>query len=173
MGKGNICVSEANGGCFYIDYDNLNVYESKDGTVEYVLQKDIENINDYNFLEVETERNIEDFKANFIADFCKEYKTFEEISKIHDATIMRSALFDIKLEDNEWSIAIMLVPIEQEYNQPGNYIMMQQRLAPIYLKGIQKCLFKQFDTIGTYGGPWTSGRLTKEEFESSLVAKAN
>lgn len=38
-----------------------------------------------------------------------------------------------------------------------------------YLEGMKKCLLNRLPSIGIYTGAWTSGRITKEEFESEDV----
>ena len=44
---------------------------------------------------------------------------------------------------------------------------LQGRHYQKYLDGIKRCLLEVLPSIGTYGGAWTSGRITREELMSA------
>lgn len=65
------------------------------------------------------------------------------------------------MEDNQWSMAIELIQKEQDCYSRGNIENLQAGLYKKYLEGMKKCLFNQFEELGIYGGPWTSGKIKK------------
>ena len=76
----------------------------------------------------------------------------------YEHAILENALFYIVVEDNEWSVAIKLI---QKEDWLLNLDGLQAKHYQSYLNGMKDCLFEQFDELGTYGGPWTSGRIRK------------
>ena len=71
---------------------------------------------------------------------------------------MQNKLFYIAVEDNEWSLAVMLV---QKTNYYSSVAAMQKRHYQFYLNSIRDFLFEQFETLYTYAGPWTSGKIQR------------
>ena len=71
---------------------------------------------------------------------------------------MENDLFYIVTEDNEWSMAIKLI---QKEDASG---YLQSKTYEKYLNGIRDCLFMQFDELGVYAGPWTSGTIYKKDY---------
>ena len=69
--------------------------------------------------------------------------------------LLSNDLFYIVLEDNEWSIAVEL--IQKDDVSYG----LQKKHHQTYLDGIRDCLFEQVETLGIYGGAWTSGEITR------------
>jgi hypothetical protein len=151
MGKGNTCVFGDYEGLYYIDWDNFsNEYEDEHGNI----------IQDYDFQREEWESSL----YKFISDFTQRFKSFskcnEWISRDEKA-ILETRLFYIAITDNEWSMAIKLIQKEQGYYDKGNMENLQAKHYKTYLNGIKECLFNQFEDLGTYGGPWTSGRIRR------------
>lgn len=151
MGRGNVCVSGDYEGLYYVDWDNFSSqYENEDGNVviDYDLQRE----------------EWEDSLSEFTNEFKKKYSSFtdcnEWISR-EEKAVLENSLFYIAVEDNQWSVAIKLIQKEQDYYSRGNINNLQSRLYKIYLEGIKDCLFKQFDELGIYSGPWTSGTIKK------------
>jgi hypothetical protein len=151
MGKGNTCVFGDYEGLYYIEWNNFsNEYEDEHGNI----------IQDYDFQREEWESSL----YKFISDFTQRFKSFskcnEWISRDEKA-ILENRLFYIAITDNEWSMAIKLIQKEQGYYDKGNMENLQAKHYKTYLNGIKECLFNQFEELGTYGGPWTSGRIRR------------
>lgn len=151
MGRGNVCVFGEYEGLYYVDWDNFsNQYEDEFGNV----------IIDYDF----QKEQWEDSLFQFVCDFKKKYKSFSDcnqwISRTEKA-VLENSLFYIVVEDNEWNIAVKLIQKEQGYYDRGNIENLQAKHYKNYLEGIKECLFNQFEELGIYGGPWTSGRIKK------------
>ena len=153
MGRGNVCVFGEYEGLYYIDWDNFSSeFEDEYGNV----------IQDYDFQREEWENSLE----QFISDFTQRFKSFSECDEWignSEKAILENSLFYITIEDNEWSIAIKLIQKEQGYYDSGNIENLQVKHYKNYLDGMRDCLFNQFEELGTYGGPWTSGRIRRPE----------
>mgnify|MGYP001154405668 FL=1 len=143
MGRGNTCVFGDYEGLFYIDWDNFGIVE------------------DYDLQQEDWENSLE----QFISDFTQKFKSFSRCDEWiggDNRAILENGLFYIAIADNEWSIAIKLIQKEQEYYD-GNLENLQAKHYKTYLDGIRDCLFNQFEELGTYAGPWTSGRIRRGE----------
>ena len=153
MGRGNVCVFGEYEGLYYVDWNNFSSeYEDEHGNV----------IQDYDLQREEWKGSLE----QFINDFTKRFKSFSRCDEwISDSekAILENSLFYIAVEDNEWSIAIKLIQKEQGYHFSGNIENLQVKHYKNYLDGMRDCLFNQFEELGTYGGPWTSGRIRRPE----------
>ena len=153
MGRGNTCVFGDYEGLYYIDWDNFNAeYEDDNGNI----------IEDYDLLREEWENSL----YQFISDFTQKFKSFSRCDEWiggDNRAILENKLFYVAIADNEWSIAIKLIQKEQEYYYDGNIENLQAKHYKTYLDGIRDCLFNQFEELGTYAGPWTSGRIRRQE----------
>jgi hypothetical protein len=151
MGRGNVCVSGEYEGLYYVDWNNFSSeYEDEHGNI----------IQDYDLQREEWEGSLE----QFISDFTKRFKSFsrcDEWISNSEKAVLENSLFYIAVEDNEWSIAIKLIQKEQGYHFSGNIENLQVKHYKNYLDGMRDCLFNQFEELGTYGGPWTSGRIRR------------
>lgn len=152
MGKGNTCVFGNFEGLFYIDWDNFsNEYEDEHGNI----------IQDYDFQRDEWENSL----YEFISDFTQKFKSFSKCNEWigrDEKAVLENKLFYITIADNEWSMAIKLIQKEQGYYDNGNIENLQAKHYKTYLEGIKECLFNQFEELGTYSGPWTSGRIRRQ-----------
>jgi hypothetical protein len=152
MGRGNTCVFGEYEGLFYIDWDNFSSeYEDDD------------------FWREDWENSL----YQFINDFTQRFKSFsrcDEWISGDDRAVLENKLFYIAVADNEWSIAIKLIQKEQGYYE-GNIENLQAKHYKTYLDGIRDCLFNQFEELGTYTGPWTSGRIRRPEVEGEEESK--
>ena len=93
------------------------------------------------------------------------YPSFRECEKwITNSrkAVLENKLFYIAVEDNEWSVAIMLI---QKDTYLGNMIGMQKQHYQTYLNGIRDILFERFETLGTYSGIWTHGRIHRDDYQ--------
>lgn len=153
MGRGNACVHGEFEGLYYVYWDNFSSeFEDFHGNI----------IVDYDLQREEWENSL----SIFIKDFKSKYKTFEECDEWMNSTehaILESPLFYIVEEDDENKIALKLIQKEQDDYSRGNIANLQGRFYKSYLKGMEQCLFNQFNELGIYGGPWTSGRIYKNQ----------
>lgn len=151
MGRGNVCVHNEYEGLYYIDWDNFSKeYEDSNGNI----------IEDDDFQRSELENALEEF----CFDFKEKYPSFYDSEGWIDHSqkiLLENSLFYIVVEDNESSVAIELLQKEQDYYKKGNIVGLQAGLYKKYLEGMKQCLFNQFDELGIYCGPWTSGIIYK------------
>lgn len=171
MGCGNVCVHGEYEGLYYVDYDYIHMYSSKDDPEkDEIYGAEVDDFDAWEYDDILSQRNFGDFQETFIVDFLNRFKSFKR-SKLHtwlDNTcwaIMENDLFYIALEDNDWSVAVKLIQKDDPYGL--SLEGLQMRHYQNYLQGIRDCLFRQFEELGVYGGPWTHGRIfRKEEIES-------
>lgn len=163
MGRGNTMVRGKYEGLYYVDRDfidmwyNRNIDDSK-------YQGEIDDLTDWDYDEVLSDINFKDFVYLFTEDIKERFPSFEVVQIDYCGTIMKNNLFEIVLEDNEWSYAVKLIQTEADWDEPSKE-GFQKKHYQRYLDGIRDCLFKQFDELGTYAGAWTSGRIYKNKEE--------
>ena len=168
MGRGNVCVRGEYEGLFYIDNDDLRVYRPiKGDKAERKLLRDIpfEDISLWEYSGIDIQWWESDVIEEFQCSMQKRFPSFRPCSEWLDReqkAILENELFYIALENNEWSTAVEL--IQKEVPWPQDYSGLQRRHFQKYLDGIRNTLFEQFDTLGIYTGPWTSGFIHKTEF---------
>ena len=168
MGRGNACVHNPYEGLYYIDNNYLHSYRPVNPDLEYqepVLASELNYSDiasgDWVFDEFESRCNFEWAIDWFKSSFKRLFASFKDCDRWIDRTehaIMENALFYIAIEDNEWSVAVKLIQKEDWYLSLDG---LQAKHYQNYLNGIEACLFEQFDELGTYAGPWTSGRIRK------------
>lgn len=169
MGRGNCCTFGKYEGLFYIDNSDLSVYTPCGDAAweepELKLLRDIpsEDLSNWEYSRVDTQQWEEDVIDRFQTDFTNRFPSFvpclKWVSRDQKA-ILENNLFYIALQDNEWSIAVELLQKEVLY---CNLAPLQKRHYEAYLDGIQEALLNQFDHIYIRTGPWTSGKLSREE----------
>ena len=173
MGRGNVCVFQKCEGLYYIDNDDLHEYRrviEETDDVEHRLMGDLSyeelTSGDWEFDEWASYRNWEDAKRNLICSLMAKFPSLRECNTWieHDRfALLENSLFYIAVADNEWSQAVMLI---QKEHWCYDYSGLQKRHHQSYLDGIRDSLFEQFETLGIYGGPWTSGRIKRSDFQS-------
>ena len=151
MGRGNVCVFGEYEGLYYLGYDKISgEYEDMDGNIQFSYDVQRENL------------------ECMLDDFCEDMtQRFPSMNIIHDAPyrndgrlILENNLFEVVIEDTEWAMAIKLIQKESwDFNLEG----LQSKHYVSYLEGMKTCLFHQVDEIGTYGGAWTHGTITKQK----------
>lgn len=172
MGRGNVRVTGPYEGLYYIDHDDLDFYRkcSSDYEEESVLLRDIpyEELNRYEYDELNSclrrDEVFDALKASIMNRFPCFFECDEWIDRDRKA-FLESKLFYICCEDNKWSIAIELIQKEPVYGD-GAFEGLQKHHYQRFLAGIREALFEEFDTLGTYAGPWTSGTIHKENLEN-------
>lgn len=165
MGRGNVCTTGQYEGLFYVDHDDLHVYcSNEDGEFESKLLGEVEyeELRDgtYYFDQEGSMMNQEYFEETLVEAIKKRFPSFSESSERvkGDVAILENELFYICITDNGWSDAVLLLQKDDD-----SLVGLQKRHSQKYLVGIRDALFQQFETIGVYGGPWTSGRIRREE----------
>lgn len=168
MGRGNCCVFGKYEGLFYVDNDDLWIYHHKDNTDETKLLKDVpygELDTIWQYDEIESDLTYQEFIDQFTDDMIARFPSFEScdewMKSKRDLHIrLKNKLFYVCTEDNEWSIAVELIQIDDD-----RLAGLQAGLYQKYLDGIRDCLFNQFQSLGTYGCAWTSGTIYREPKE--------
>ncbi len=173
MGRGNVCVFREYEGLYYIDNDDLDEYRRVDeetDEVEHCLLGELSyeelTSGDWKFDEWKSQLNWEHAKRNLICSLMAKFPSLRECNTWieHDRfALLENNLFYIAVADNQWSQAVMLV---QKEHWCYDYSGLQKRHYQSYLDGIRDSLFEQFETIGTYSGAWTSGRISRKDFQS-------
>mgnify|MGYP001028681668 CR=1 FL=1 len=180
MGRGNVCVTGAYEGLYYIDNDHFHVYrrDKPDSDDEFQtrlmgnLSHEELTSGEWLYDEWGTEEEKDDILECFIESFTMMFPSFTRPAQERWLTqpgfggrsrllLLESKLFQIVLEDNEWSLAVELLQKEEPYD---NHLSgLQERHYLKYLDGIKRCLLELIPSIGTYTGAWTSGSITREE----------
>lgn len=170
MGKGNVCVFGEYEGLYYVDRGYIDCYIAKemndDGEYEEKMQCDMsmEDFENFDYDYGLSQLYYDDFILEFIAMMKKKFKSF--VSTGNDfGTIMENNLFEIEIEDNQWSYAVKLIQKEDDYD---NHLEgLQKKHYENYLEGIKNILLELFPSIGCYGGAWTHGTITRESLQNA------
>ena len=164
MGRGNTCVFGKYEGLYYVDRNYLDCYIAKemndDGEYEEKMLGDIsmEEFPNFDYDYALSEMYYEDFLEEFIYKMENKFKSFAHTGKDY-GTVMENNLFEIEIEDNEWSYAVKLIQKEDDWD---NHLEgLQKKHYENYLDGIKNILLEMFPSIGCYGGAWTHGTDTK------------
>ena len=164
---------------YYIDNDDIHEYRCYDdvtGETEYrkkgeLSYEDLTGCH-WRYDEDLSQQNWEDTMAEFVEAMIAKFPSLTRCDKWieHDRhALLENKLFYIATADNEWSMAVMLIQKEHWCN---NLDGLQKRHYQNYLDGILASLFEQFETIGTYAGAWTSGRISRSEILKGGVKSA-
>lgn len=177
MGRGNVCVTGPYEGLFYIDNGDIHVYRRDDPMAEEPevrLMRDLDyaelTSGDWLYDEWGTGEEQDDIEECFIDAFTRRFASFSRVEPNRWAkngpygdpsrrVIMENKLFLVAVEDNEWSLAVELIQQETPYDD--HLAGLQKRHYQKYLDGIRDALFERLDSLGTYGGAWTSGTIKK------------
>lgn len=163
MGRGNVCTFGKYEGLFYADRDYLDYYvakkEDEDGCFEGKLLEEMsmEDFNNFDYDNFMSEILYNDFIDEFIELMQKKFKSFSDTGQRY-GIILENNLFNIEIEDNEWSYAIKLTQKEYYYYNLEN---LQKKHYENYLEGIKLSLLELFPSIGCYGGAWTHGTIRR------------
>lgn len=167
MGKGNVCVHGEFEGLYYVDRDYIDCYISKetDENGDYInkMQCDMnypEDYNNFDYDDILSQIYYNDFIQEFTSLMENKFKSFVSTGNDY-GTLMENNLFEIEVEDNEWSYAVKLIQKEDDYD--NHLIGLQKKHYQNYLDGIKTILLDMFETIGCYGGAWTHVTISKDE----------
>lgn len=165
MGAGNVCVFGDYEGLYYVDRGYIDVYTAKEldeyGEYEQKMyaDMDLDDFSNYDYDEFLSQIYYDDFIQEFTSMMERKFKSFISTGKDF-GTIMENNLFEIEVEDNQWSYAVKLIQKECWYD---NHLEgLQKKHYENYLDGMKNILLEMFPEIGCYGGAWTHGTITRE-----------
>ena len=163
MGRGNVCVFRDYEGLYYVDRGYIDFYVPIDGEADdgkFFEEMEHNDFADYEYDEFLSRIYYEDFIYDFIYYFTKKFKSFSKTGNDY-GTIMENELFEIEIEDNQWSYAVKLIQKEDCYD---NHLEgLQKKHYENYLEGIKNILLEMFPSIGCYGGAWTHGTIRRAD----------
>ena len=166
MGRGNVCVFGDYEGLYYVDRDYIDFYVPIDGEADegkFLGEMDMGEFADYEYDEFLSRIYYEDFIYEFVEMMKKKFKSFVSTGEEY-GTILENNLFEIEIEDNQWSYAVKLIQKECWYD---NHLEgLQKKHYENYLDGIKNILLEMFPSIGSYCGAWTSGTITREDLKA-------
>ena len=153
MGRGNVCVFGDYEGLYYVDRDYLDCYIAKetneDGEYEEKMLGDMsmEDFEDYDYDEFLSHFYYEDFIQEFTSMMEKKFKSFTSTGKEY-GVIMENNLFEIEIEDNEWSYAVKLIQKEDWYD---NHLEgLQKKHYENYLNGIKNISYDLYPITNSF-----------------------
>lgn len=147
MGRGNVCVHGKYEGLYYVD--KMYIEHSGDESVgEWSMEL--------------AQQYYEEFVNELIKHIRNEFQSFERTYDLY-GTILENGLFEIAIEDNEWSYAVKLLQKTADSSVEG----LQARHSSQYLERMKRVLLEMFPEVGTYSGPWTHGVVKSNIGEES------
>ena len=153
-----------NEGLFYVDFKNIYMYHKKDNPSQIVLEKDLpDNAQEqtkYKFDAPMSQANFEAFKTKFVDQITTQFPSMQPTDEWLNKSktrhvIMTNKLFNVVIENNNWSLAIELTMA------PKGNTGLQAQMFPSFIKGIRTALLNQFDTIYVRNGSWDAIPITK------------
>lgn len=166
MGRGNTRTTDPYESTTYVDYDFINVYQhesltNEDGEILCVLQGETDNY-DNNFTnwkydEYLSQLNYNDFEENLTYLLKKRFPSLRQ----HDHEPLQNELFTIELEDNEWSLAVLLRCKDSYDYNIGN---LQKRHHASYTEGIRRAVLEMMPSFSIPTSAWTSAKIMKDDY---------
>lgn len=163
MGRGNVCVFGDYEGLYYVDRGYLDFYVPIDGEADdglFMEEMEMNDFPNYEYDEFISRSYYEDFINEFVYLFRKRFNSFTETGDDY-GVILENELFQIEVEDNQWSYAVKLIQKECWYDNHLNGL--QKKHYENYLEGMKNILLKMFPSIGAYSGAWTSRTIKRED----------
>ena len=163
MGRGNVCVFGDYEGLYYVDRGYLDYYVPIDGEADdglFLEEMEMNDFANYEYDEFISRSYYEDFINEFVYLFRKRFNSFTKTGNDY-GVILENELFQIEVEDNQWSYAVKLIQKECWYDDHLNGL--QKKHYENYLKGMKEILLRMFPSIGAYSGAWTSRTITRED----------
>ena len=167
MGRGNTCTFGKYEGLYYADRDYLDCYISKEPDEDdcydckLLEEMEMDDFKNYDYYYSGSASNYDWFVQEFTSKMEKRFKSLECTGNDY-GVIMENRLFEIEIEDNEWSYAVKLLQKEPKYYDDFGLEGLQAKHYKNYLNGIKEVLLELFPSIGCYGGAWTHGTIKKE-----------
>lgn len=169
MGRGNVCVFGDYEGLYYVDRGYIDCYIAKEmdenGEYEEKMQCDMSmgDFENFDYDDGLSQLYYDDFILEFVSMMKKKFKSFVPTGNDF-GTIMENNLFEIEIEDNQWSYAVKLIQKEDDWD--NHLLGLQKKHYENYLEGIKNILLELFPSIGCYGGAWTHGTITREDVQT-------
>lgn len=163
MGRGNTCVFGDYEGLYYVDRGYLDFYVPIDGEADdglFLEEMEHNDFADYEYDEFISASYYEDFINEFIYLLKKKFNSFNETNEYY-GVILENELFNIEIEDNQWSYAVKLIQKECWYDD--HLKGLQKKHHENYLNGIKSILLEMFPSIGCYGGAWSHSIIKRED----------
>lgn len=189
MGRGNVCVFGQYEGLYYIDRDDYESYfdhEDEDWKLVRDIPYDELTGERYEYDAEQSEDELGCILDYVSSEFIKKHPEFylrqikfwpnrsdrELWISRSQKVLLESELFYICAEDNEWSLAIELIQREAPWGDEDEFEAEQGKRYQEYLETLKECLLDYLPAIGTYSGAWTSGWITREEYQQEKEALA-
>lgn len=158
--KSNVNVS-VNDGLYYIHYDDVNVYQSKNDPSVLVSKKEIpQNKEDEYVLNLEkSQEQYNTWLQHFTTAMMRRFRSYKKIDtylKTDRRLVLQNKMFCVIIENNDWSFAVELISLP---NCP--YKVLQRHLFPTFLSGMREILFSLNDTIYVRNGSWSAKPITR------------
>ena len=162
MSQGNVNVS-LNDGLYYIHYNSVNVYKSKQNPKDLrtIDQIPSHQRNQFNLDLPLSQANYDAWLEQFRKAMCKRYKSYRIVDKYLKRTqriVLENNMFQVIIEDNEWSFAVELISIPQ-----CPYKAFQKHLFSQFFKGMREILFTITETIYIRNGSWSAEPFTASD----------
>lgn len=161
--KANVSVSY-NEGLFYVDYDNIYMYQHKQNPncmITGIELKD-KNPEEYTFSEELMQLRYETFRKKLAESLCNKFPSMQKAGpddfqdkRQTKRIITQNELFHVIIEDNTWSLAV-----ELKHKPKGN-TGLQTQMFPSFLEGLRQALFEQFDTLYVRTSSWSAEPITQ------------
>ena len=178
MGRGNVGVFCDYGTQFYVANQDYQMYTRPDAwnlCSECALGRDIDidESDEWYYDETLTECEWNDIMASFKHKFMARFPSFSECRKntwlkdnsgsFNRQAVMENRLFYVALEDNEWSVAVELIPKVDDYGG-GSLLGLQSRHFAILEEQMKNILLERLPKIHTRCGAWMSGTIMSEVY---------
>lgn len=159
MSKGNVNVS-LNDGLYYIHYNSINVYKSKQNpndlrTIDQIppQQKSTFHL-DLKLSQANYDQWLKKFRELMTKRF-PSLQIIDQYLKRDQRIILQNSLFQIIIEDNEWSFAVELIS-----RTDCPYKAFQKHLFTQFFKGMRDNLLTITETIYVRSGSWLAEPFT-------------
>ena len=176
MGKGNVVVIEQPGTQFYVDNEDFHTY-TRDGYDPTLLRDiDLSEIEAWTYDQGLTQDEWDDLLDNFKTELVSHIPSFTECpdgtwlpdnsGRLGRQAILENTLFYVAIEDNEWSMAVELIPKEDVYDEYGLNGLQIGHFDTVK-RWIQDSLLDYLPKIHIRNGPWMSGTIYRPEVISA------
>lgn len=166
MGYANVA-ADYKDDLLYVPYDYLSIYtKNNQKIIKHGNEIASEEIEDYEYNKKLSQLEFDEFKERFCTDMQKKFKSLQPVDRWkgrYQHIILENSLFEIALQDNQWSIAVELLN-RDDYPYSKNF---QTSKFPAFFKGMRDILFTYFDKLYIRTGAYTSKAITKESIAQS------
>lgn len=162
MSRGNVNVSLRDG-LYYVHYDSINLYRSVSDKEDIRMKKDIPagQTGKYNLDLTVSQANYNAWLETFLTAMQKRYPSLKRVDRYEkrgQRLVLENSMFQVMIEDNEWSFAVELIS-----NRKAKYQGLQKHLFGQFLKGMREILLQITETIYVRSGSWRAEPFTKQD----------